>query len=153
MFFLAATFLEAKEQSVAYNWLLVPEHRTFRRIRLKMQNFTFLFFAICALSLVDATHASNPLNGIRHMLRRHDENSYSEAYVTMIAPNKFSVDHNGLLRGLTSAKNCIGRLATFDCNEYAHIDNPMQLGGSLGFVAPPLVPFATSQSKLPAKRS
>jgi hypothetical protein len=108
-------------------------------------SFARVAFVVCSLLMLASAHAGNPLTGIRHMLRRHDENSYSEAYVTMMAPNtRSTVDHKALLRGLTTAKNCIGRISTFDSNEYAQIDDPMRLGGNLGFVVPPAIPLSTT---------
>ena len=83
--------------------------------------------------------AASPLDPIAHLMRRSNDASYSEAYVATMAPNKFSVDHKAVLRGLNSVKNGLGRLATFDTNEYAHFDNPLQLG----FVSPPTVPFVS----------
>ena len=88
--------------------------------------------------------AENPLHPIAHFLRKAQDSSYSEAYVPMIAPNKLTIDHKAFLRGLNIAKNCVGRIATFDTNEYAHFDNPLQLG----FVQPPsTLPFFALRSK------
>jgi hypothetical protein len=87
--------------------------------------------------------AENPLHPIAHFLRKAQGSSYSEAYVPMMAPSKLTVDHQALVRGLTMAKNCVGRIATFDTNEYAHFDNPLQLG----FVQPPTLPFFSLRSK------
>ena len=99
----------------------------------------YKLFIVAALVIfqVSLSEAENPLSRITHMLRRHEDNSYAEAYVTMLPPTKVSFDHKALLRGLNAAKNCIGRLSTVDPNEYAYIDNPMQLGVTLAFVAPP----------------
>ncbi len=97
---------------------------------------TLGIFALVAAETAYFASAS-PLDPIAHFMRRSNDVSYSEAYVASITPNKFSVDHTAMLRGLNSVKNGLGRLATFDTNEYAHFDNPLQLG----FVRPPTVPF------------
>ena len=98
--------------------------------------------AIVAILTAETAYyaAASPLDPIAHFMRRSNDASYSEAYVATMTPNKFSVDHKAMLRGLNSVKNGLGRLATFDTNEYAHFDNPLQLG----FVRPPTVPSFVS---------
>ena len=100
-----------------------------------------ILFAVASILAAETAclAAANPLNPIAHFMRRSDDASYSEAYVATMISNKFSVDHKAVLRGLNSVKNGLGCLATFDTNEYAHFDNPLQLG----FVRPPTVPFVS----------
>lgn len=95
-----------------------------------MRTYSVLLFA---LAILQSVAIGNCINPISHFLRRGQDNSYAEAYVPTIAPTSVSVDHKAILRGLNSAKRCLGNLATFDTNEYAHFDNPLQLG----FIEPP----------------
>ena len=111
-----------------------------------LSNSTKIRCTSCLLALVAIVRAetayyaaASPLDPIAHLMRRSNDASYSEAYVATMTTNKFSVDAKAVLRGLNSVKNGLGRLATFDTNEYAHFDNPLQLG----FVRPPTVPFAS----------
>ena len=105
-----------------------------------MTRASSLFAFVVILAAETAYNAAaSPLDPIAHFMRRSDDASYSEAYVATMTPNKFSVDHKAVLRGLNSVKNGLSRLATFDTNEYAHFDNPLQLG----FVRPPTVPFVS----------
>lgn len=96
-----------------------------------MHSLSLVIIAFVFLSFSGVVGAMNPLAHILHT--RQLDSSYSEAYVPTISPNSVSVDHKTLLRGLNSAKRCLGKLATFDTNEYAHFDNPLQLG----FIEPP----------------
>ena len=95
---------------------------------------------VFVFTLLAASVSANP---IAHFLRRGQDSSYSEAYVPMMAPTKLTFDHKALLHGLNTAKNCLGKLATYDSNEYAHFDNPLQLG----FVPPPALPIFSLRSK------
>ncbi len=108
----------------------------------------YIFALVAILASEYAPYATaSPLDPIAHFMRRSSDASYSEAYVATMTPNKFSVDHKAMLRGLNSVKNGLGRLATFDTNEYAHFDNPLQLG----FVSPPTVPLLRSKKQLDSK--
>ena len=99
---------------------------------------SYIFLALIAVQ--SAVACGNP---IVHFLHKAQNSGYSEAYVPSLAPNKLTVDHKAFLRGLSTVKNCVGKLATFDTNEYAHFDNPLQLG----FVEPPSVPLFCLRSK------
>ena len=136
-------FLEVRTRMEAGNKLykgfgLLHTYTKNFRTHSKMIRSFFVLLALIAAQSVSA--GGNP---IAHFLHKAQDSSYSEAYITTIAPTKLTVDNKALLRGLNTAKNCIGRLATFDCNEYAHFDNPLQLG----FIEPPKLPSFLLRSK------
>ncbi len=128
-------------QAPGQSWtgrIYILHKATNRCCSFEMTPASYLFAIVAILSAEFAYHAAaGPLDPIALFMRRSNDASYSEAYVATMTPNKFSVDHQAVLRGLNSVKNGLGRLATFDTNEYAHFDNPLQLG----FVRPPTLPF------------
>ncbi len=112
------------------------EQNSCKKFWQKMFQPSFLAILVCFVAVQLSTVACNPLGPIAHLMHRSTDSSYSEAYVLTMTPNKMAFDPKALLRGLNSVKKTIGRMSTFDSNEYPHLDNPLQLG----FVCPPTLP-------------
>ena len=100
---------------------------------------SILVAVLCLIASQTSSAAGNPLGPIAHLMHKSTDSSYSEAYVLTMAPTKMAFDPKALLRGFNSVKNTLGRMSTFDSNEYPHLDNPLQLG----FVRPPTLPVIT----------
>jgi hypothetical protein len=101
-----------------------------------MTRTLFLLALFCLIAIQTPSAAGNPLGPIAHLMHKSTDSSYSEAYVLTMAPSKMAFNPQDLLRGFNSVKNTLGRMSTFDSNEYPHLDNPLQLG----FVRPPTLP-------------
>jgi hypothetical protein len=102
----------------------------------EMFRVSTLTAALCLIAVHSSFVAGNPLGPIAHLMHRSTDSSYSEAYVLTMAPSRMTFDPKALVRGFNSVKNTLGRMSTFDSNEYPHLDNPLQLG----FVRPPTLP-------------
>ena len=91
---------------------------------------TVIFFLGISNEISASTSSVCPTG---NLVRKNDGASYCEAYVVGLSPKTIGFDGKGVLSGLSGIKKMLQSVRTFDSNEYAYFDNPMQIC----FVKPP----------------